>query len=59
MSKSINQLEGYYIDEELDRCVHITWVDEETIALDVFASAKNPEAECIYSVLVNLKKGAK
>lgn len=57
----VDELDGFYVDGELDRTVHITFDAEDVIVVDVFdttAAAYAPVGEPLSIVEINLRTGS-
>ena len=57
---SIEELDGFYVDNKLDRTVHITFEEEDVIVVDVYntaQSAYNDAGEVIGIIEVNIRTG--
>lgn len=57
---TIEELDGFYVDESLDRCIHITFDEEDIIVLDIFNTARaayTPIGEPLSIIELNLKTG--
>jgi len=60
MVKKVDELDGFFIDKKLDRCIHITFETEDTIAVDVFKTAEAaylPVGEILVIVIINFRTG--
>lgn len=57
----INELDGFYVDNELDRTVHVTFEEEDVIIIDIYNAAEaayNPDkGEAIGIIELNLTSG--
>ncbi|MCQ4574609.1 MAG: hypothetical protein NOU37_05120 [Candidatus Brocadiales bacterium] len=57
----IGELDGFYVDEKLDRTVHITLESEDTIVIDIFDTAQaaydSNTGNALGIVELNLKTG--
>lgn len=55
----LDELDGFYVDEGI--CVHITFEDRQTIAIDLYddeRAAYNPErGKLVRSIILNLENG--
>lgn len=61
MVHQLQELDGFWVDRQLARTLHIGWEDEETIYLDLFDSDKSAYAaegnQCLSSMMLNLRTG--
>ena len=59
--RRIDELDGFWADEAIDRTLHIGFEDEETLYFDLFDSDNAAHVaegtECLASVLLNLRTG--
>ena len=56
----MGELDGFYVDTELDRAVHITFEENDVIMIDVYNAAQaayNDTGEAISIIEVNLRTG--
>lgn len=56
----INELDGFYIDKKLNRCVHITFESEKTVIIDIYdtpEAAHKPVGNILGIIEVNIKTG--
>ena len=57
----MGELDGFYVDEELNRTVHITFESEETVLIDIFdtrqAAYDSDTGDVLGIVELNLKTG--
>lgn len=56
----IEELDGFYVDKELDRTVHISFDEEDVIVIDVYdttQAAHKDTGEALGIIEVNLRTG--
>ena len=56
----MSELDGFYVDSELDRTVHITFEEENVVVIDIYDTAQaayKPVGEAIGIVELNLGTG--
>jgi len=56
----LDELDGFYVDEDLSRCVHVTFDAEDVVVLDIFDTAQaayTPVGDALSSVEINLQTG--
>lgn len=56
----MGELDGFYVDNELDRTVHITFEKKEVIVIDIYDTARaahKPVGETIGIIELNLDTG--
>lgn len=54
------ELDGFYVDNEMDRAVHITFEEENVVVIDLYDTAKAaiaPVGETLGMIELNLKTG--
>jgi len=54
------ELDGFYVDEALDRCIHITFDERDVVVFDVFNTARAahaPVGEALSTIELNLTTG--
>jgi len=57
---SVEELDGFYVDNDLDRCLHFTFEKTDTLVIDVFNSSQaayGHTGQAIGIIEVNLKTG--
>lgn len=61
MDREIDDLEGFWVNEDPSRALHIGWEDEDTLYFDLFDSksaAWTPEGnDSLTSILLNVRTG--
>ena len=56
----IDELDGFYIDKKLNRCIHITFEREDVIIIDIYdtvEAAYKPTGNTLGIIELNLKTG--
>ena len=56
----IGELDGFYVDETSDRCIHVTFDEEDVIVVDLFDTARAahaPVGDVLSTVELNLTTG--
>lgn len=56
----IDELDGFYVDNEFDRTVHITFEEEDVFVIDIYDTvdaAYDPVGEAIGIIKVNIRTG--
>lgn len=56
----MGELDGFYVDNELDRTVHITFEEEDVIVIDIYNTARAaiaPVGETLRIIELNLNTG--
>lgn len=54
------QLDGFYVDTTLDRCLHFTFEEHDVLVLDVFNTARAayaPVGEALSTIELNVRTG--
>jgi len=57
----LDDFDGFWVDEELDRTLHVGWEDDETLYIDLFdswlAAFEAEGNDSLASILLNVKTG--
>ena len=57
----LDDFDGFWVDEELDRTLHVGWEDGETLYIDLFdswlAAFEAEGNDSLVSILLNVKTG--
>lgn len=56
----LDEMDGFYVDNEMDRAVHITFEEEDVVVIDIYDRAKAaiaPIGETLGIIELNLKTG--
>ena len=54
------ELDGFYVDETSDRCIHVTFDEEDVIVVDLFDTARAAQApvgDVLSTIELNLTTG--
>jgi hypothetical protein len=57
---NINELDGFYVDNRMDRTVHITFEEEDVIIIDIYDTAQaayDNKGEVVGIIEVNIRTG--
>lgn len=57
---NINELDGFYVDNRMDRTVHITFEEEDVIVIDIYDTAQaayDDKGRVIGIIEVNIRTG--
>jgi len=56
----LGELDGFYVDNEIDRAVHITFEEKDVVVIDIYDKARAaiaPVGETLGIIELNLKTG--